>query len=64
VYGLVFWFIYRVVVGAFRHLTQENREKQPEPSAKKDAESEQQSDYRDVKDATFKDLPNDSKKPS
>ena len=63
-YALAFWFIYRVVVGALRHLVQDNRKKPSDPPPPGEAKSEQQADYRDVKDARFKDLPNDSSKPS
>ena len=63
-YGLAFWFIYRVVIGALRHLRQENRQKPSEPPPERESKAEQQADYHDVKDARFKDLPNDSTKPS
>ena len=49
-YALAIWFIYRVVIGALRHVVQDARKKPPEPPP----------DYHDVKDARFKDLPNDS----
>lgn len=63
-YGLAFWFIYRVVIGALRHLAQDAQRKPSEPPPPKESKTEQQPDYRDVKDARFKDLPNDSSKPS
>ncbi|MGA3245386.1 MAG: hypothetical protein ABSE41_12275 [Bacteroidota bacterium] len=59
-YALVFWFIYRVVIGALRHVIQDARKKPPEPPPQSQAKTEQPPDYRDVKDAHFKDLPNDS----
>jgi hypothetical protein len=63
-YGLAFWFIYRVVIGALRHLTRETKQKPSEPPpAEREPNAEQQADYHDVKDAHFKDLPNDSAKP-
>jgi hypothetical protein len=64
VYALAFWFIYRVVVGALRHLAQETRKKPSEPPPQSKRKTEQQAGYRDVQDARFKDLPNDSSKPS
>jgi hypothetical protein len=63
-YGLAFWFIYRVVIGALRHLAQESRKKPSEPPPQSESKTEQQADYRDVKDASFKDLPDDSSKTS
>jgi hypothetical protein len=63
-YALAFWFIYRVVIGALRHVAQDARKKPSEPPPERDTKTEQQPDYRDVKDARFKDLPNDSPKPS
>ena len=63
-YALAIWFIYRVVIGALRHLAQETRKKPPEPPPQKETKTEQQADYPDVKDARFKDLPEDSSKPS
>jgi hypothetical protein len=63
-YSLAFWFIYRVVVSAFRHVTPDGRKKPPEPQPPHDPKEEQQPDYRDVKDARFKDLPGDSSKSS
>jgi hypothetical protein len=63
-YALAIWFIYRVVIGALRHLAQGTRKKPLEPPPKGETKPEQQTDYRDVKDAHFKDLPDDSSKPS
>jgi hypothetical protein len=63
-YALAFWFVYRVVIGALRHLAQETRKKPPEPPPQQETKTGHQADYRDVKDASFKDLPNDSSKPS
>jgi hypothetical protein len=63
-YALAFWFIYRVVIGALRHLTGDTQKKPTEPPPQREAKSERPPDYPDVKDASFKDLPNDSSKPS
>lgn len=63
-YALAFWFIYRVVIGALRHVAQDARKKSSEPPPQGETKTEQQADYRDVKDARFKDLPNDSEKHS
>lgn len=65
-YTLAFWFVYRVVVGALRHIVPGDRRKSAgEPPAQPDQKSAQQKDYRDVKDAHFKDLPpGDSSNPS
>ena len=63
-YTLAFWFVYRVVVGALRYITRDGQKNdgagpQPPRQAKND-----QTNYLDVKDARFKDLPDDSSKPS
>jgi hypothetical protein len=64
-YSLLFWFIYRVVVGALRYLTHSSSgEKEPSPRSPNETNNERQPDYRDVKDASFKDLPKDDSKPS
>ena len=67
-FALMFFFIYRVIVAAYRYLTGESRKRTvagPEtpPDLKKSAGSE----YPDVRDAQFKDLPpksEDSQKPA
>ncbi len=57
-YSLAFWFIYRVVVGAFRNLTQERKEhERPEPPPRQDPRGDASRSYSDVKDAQFKDIP-------
>ena len=64
-YALAFWFVYRVVVGALRYLSSKPETKETprgEPSSKSDKSDP--SLYRDVKDARFKDIPDDSAKPS
>ena len=63
-YTLAFWFVYRVIVGALRYITRDAQKNdgagpQPPRQAKND-----QTKYLDVKDARFKDLPDDSSKPS
>ena len=62
---LMFIFIYRVIVGAFRYISGDNK-KPPRPEARpgEEPKKSEQSTYRDVKDAEFKDLPPDSTKPS
>ena len=64
-YTLAFWFVYRVIVGALRYITrdaQRNDEAGPQPP--RQARNDDQTNYLDVKDARFKDLPDDSSKPS
>ena len=63
-YTLAFWFVYRVIVGALRYITRDAQKNggagpQPPREGKND-----QTNYLDVKDARFKDLPDDSSKPS
>lgn len=64
-YTFAFWFVYRVVVGALRYITrdaQKNDGAGPQPP--RQARNDDQTNYLDVKDARFKDLPDDSSKPS
>ena len=64
-YTLAFWFVYRVIVGALRYITrdaQKNDGAGPQPP--RQAKNDDQTNYLDVKDARFKDLPDDSSKPS
>ena len=64
-YSLLFWFVYRVVVGALRFLTHDSsRKEEPPPRSPDETKDERQPDYRDVKDASFTDLPKDDSKPS
>ncbi len=63
-YALAFWLIYRVVVGALRHLAQDVRKEASQPRPPSETKAEQQTDYHDVKEARFKDLPDDSSKQS
>ena len=64
-YGLMFWFIYRVVIGALRYLAGDSQPKVPPRSEEPPAQNKSDpSIYRDVKDAQFKDLPDDTQKPS
>jgi len=63
-FTLMFIFIYRVVVGAFRFLTGDQKKRpmtgpEPPPGPSKTEPPA----YRDVKDAEFKDLPPNSTKP-
>lgn len=63
--SLMFMFIYRVVVGAFRYIAGDNKKpSRPEARSTGEAKKPEQSTYSDVKDAEFKDLPPDSTKPS
>lgn len=64
-YMLAFWFIYRVIVGAIRYFTRDAQKKDgPGPQPPREAKNDDQTNYLDVKDARFKDLPDDSSKPS
>jgi flagellar biosynthesis/type III secretory pathway M-ring protein FliF/YscJ len=64
-YFLAFWFVYRVVVGAFRHIMQDSAKKEePGPRPPSEPKEESRPDYRDVKDARYTDLPKDDSKPS
>lgn len=63
-YALMFIFVYRVVVGAFRYIAGDARKPKvsnPEPPTPKKTEPPA---YQDVKDAKFKDVPSDSSNPS
>ena len=62
---LLFIFIYRLIVGAFRYL--KGDEKKPPMSGPQPSQEPKKNDphaYLDVKDAEFKDVPPDSSKPS
>ena len=64
-YTLAIWFIYRVIIGAIRFISrdaQKNDGAGPQPP--RQARNDDQTNYLDVKDARFKDLPDDSSKPS
>jgi hypothetical protein len=64
-YSLMFIFVYRVVVGAFRYITGDPktpRTSAPEPPP--ETKKPETPAYQDVKDAKFKDLPSDSSNPS
>jgi hypothetical protein len=62
---LMFIFIYRVIVGAFRYISGDDKKpSRPETRSGEEPKKPEQSTYRDVKDAEFKDLPPDSTKPS
>ena len=64
-YLLAFWFVYRVVVGALRYLAGDSSSK--EQVRKEPPRGQKQSEppvYRDIKDAHFKDLPDEPGKPS
>ena len=64
-YSLLFWFVYRVVVGALRFLTHDSsREEEPAPRTRDERKDDRPSGYGDVKDASFKDLPKDDSKSS
>ncbi|MDP2884505.1 MAG: hypothetical protein Q8P51_05740 [Ignavibacteria bacterium] len=64
-YILAFWFIYRVIVRALRYITRD-AQKNDEPGTQppREGKTDVQINYLDVKDARFKDLPDDSSKPS
>lgn len=63
-FTLMFIFIYRVVVGAFRFLKGDEKNRPisapPPPGEPKKTDAP----YRDVKDAKFEDVSSDSTKPS
>ena len=64
-FTLMFVFVYRVIVGAFRYLT--GADKTPPisgPQPPRDPKKNEPPSYGDVKDAEFKDVPPDSTKPS
>ena len=61
VYTLMFIFVYRVVVGAFKFLTGDEKKRPmsgPEPP--REPTKTEAPAYHDVKDAEFKDVPPDS----
>jgi hypothetical protein len=64
-FTLLFIFVYRVIVGAFRFLAGDQKKRPisgtPPPREQQKSESPA---YHDVKDAEFKDVPPDSTKPS
>jgi|WetSurMetagenome_2_1015567.scaffolds.fasta_scaffold533991_1 hypothetical protein len=65
VLSLMFMFIYRVVVGAFRYIAGDDKKPpQTGPQPPREAKKPDAPGYQDVKDAHFKDLPPDSKSPS
>ncbi len=64
-YTLMFIFIWRVIVGAFRYVVGEAKKPPvtgPQPPG--EPTKTEASAYQDVKDAKFKDLPSDTKNPS
>lgn len=64
-YSLAFWFVYRVIVGAFRQITREASKGQAgEQPTRRETKSDEPPDYHDIKEARFKDIPGDSSKPS
>ncbi len=64
-FALLFWFIYRVIIGALRYLTHDSqRDQTPRQQAQSEPKKSEPGVYHDVKDAQFTDLPDDSKKPS
>ena len=64
-YGLAFWFIYKVIVGAIQYLIGDaNRKGSPEKRVRQETKKEDRPSYGDVRDATFKDLPKDPPNPS
>jgi hypothetical protein len=64
-YTLAFWFIYRVILGALRYITQGGQKIDgPGPQPPGNPRDDDQTNYLDVRDARFKDLPDDSSNPS
>ena len=60
-FTLMFIFVYRVVVGAFRFLTGDQKKRQMSgPDAPREPKKTEVATYHDVKDAEFKDVPPDS----
>ena len=63
-FTLLFIFIYRVIVGAFKFLAGDEKNRSM-PAQPPPGESTKTDDtYRDVKDAKFEDVSSDSRKPS
>jgi hypothetical protein len=64
-YTLMFIFIYRVIVGAFRYIAGDQR-KPPisAPDPPREPKKAEPPVYQDVKDAKFRDVREDSTKPS
>lgn len=64
-YALMFIFIYRVVVGAFRYITGEQKKpRMPGPEPPPGQKIPDPPAFLDVKDAKFKDVPSDPSNPS
>jgi hypothetical protein len=64
-YTLMFIFVYRVVVGAFRYIVGDgNRPPVSGPVPPREPKKTEDPAYRDVKDAKFKDVPSDPPNPS
>ena len=64
-YTLAIWFIYRVIVGALRFISRDAQKNDgPGTQPPRQAKHDDHTTYLDVKDARFKDLPDDSSKPS
>lgn len=64
-FALMFWFIYRVIIGTIRYLTHHSkRDQMPSEQTQSEPKKSEPGVYHDVKDAQFTDLPDDSKKPS
>ena len=64
-YTLMFIFVYRVVVGAFKYIVgDEKKQRTSGPEPPLESKKPETPAYQDVKDAKFKDVPSDSSNPS
>lgn len=64
-YTLMFIFIYRIVVGALRYISgDEKKPKMSGPAPPPTSKKSEPPAYQDVQDAKFKDVPSDSSNPS
>ena len=64
-YTLMFIVVYRVIVGALRYITgDEKKPRMPGPEPPSAPKKTEPPAYRDVQDAKFKDVPSDSTDPS
>jgi len=62
---LAFYLLFRVIQGVVRALTEGSRRRVPRSADKTGQETRKQSpEYRDVRDASFKDIPDDESKAS
>lgn len=66
IYGLAFFFIYRLIVRTMQYLTRDSRpvgSQKPE-SPQQPSSKEEPATPRDIRDAQFRDLPDNTQKPT